>query len=51
MITRPMALLIIIGDHEALSSDKNWEMLVKYCEQNGAMMCGKRKVHPRVEAP
>lgn len=50
MLTRAMNLLIIIGDHETLSSDNNWRMLIDTCNSKGAVMIGNRKMHPRIEA-
>lgn len=53
MITRPMSLLIIVGDEKTLNTDKknNWQILVQYCRQNGAMLKEGRLLHPPIEAP
>lgn len=38
MISRAQALLIIIGNPNTLSQDKNWDTVVKYCRRNKAFV-------------
>lgn len=51
MITRPKCLLIIIGDDDTLSLDKNWNILIEYCRNNGALIKNNKVVHSRIEGP
>lgn len=49
MLTRAICLLIIVGDHEALSSNENWDVLIQKCFQKGVMLRNGKKLHPRVQ--
>lgn len=51
MITRAIGLLIIVGNHEALESDRNWAALIEHCNKNGALIRQKRTLYPRIKAP
>lgn len=53
MITRPMALLVVIGDDVALNKDKdeNWPKFIEYCVNNGGFFRNGRKGHKRVQFP
>lgn len=35
-LTRPKALLIVIGNPDVLQSDTNWGSFIRYCRDNGA---------------
>lgn len=48
MITRAKALLIIVGNHDALSTDGNWKMLINYISKNGGLLKKGKKLHARV---
>lgn len=48
MITRPTSLLIIVGDHNALSLNKNWSDIVNLCSDERALLQENRTLHPRV---
>ncbi|XP_028308972.1 putative helicase mov-10-B.1 isoform X2 [Gouania willdenowi] len=38
VLTRAMALLIVVGDLEVLKSDCYWGKFIEYCEENGAIL-------------
>lgn len=38
MLTRAIALMIIIGDSENLSGNKHWKRVIDYCESYGALI-------------
>lgn len=49
MLTRAKSRLIVIGNHETLSTDPNWKAFIEMCEKKGALI--QEKKHPRIEAP
>lgn len=51
MVTRAISLLIIVGDHEALSTNEYWQKLIENCILKGAIKRGDKKLHPRISAP
>lgn len=51
MITRPICLLIVIGNHTALNSDPNWAQFIDYCHKNDALVRKDRLLHKRIIAP
>lgn len=51
MVTRAISLLIIVGNHETLECDRNWAMLIKHCNEHGALIRENKKLHPRIKAP
>lgn len=51
MITRAISLLIIIGDHQTLTNDRNWKEVIDYVQKNHALIQGGKHLHPRVRAP
>ena len=57
MITRAIALLIVVGDHQMLKNvdetakTDHWEQFIEYVEKNGALVKYGRKMHRRIEAP
>lgn len=38
IITRAKCLLIIVGNPLTLASNSNWEKLIKYCDDNNALI-------------
>lgn len=48
MITRAKSLLIVVGDHNTLCADGNWDKFYKYCAENGAALRNGRKMHKRI---
>lgn len=50
MVTRAKALLIIIGDHETLQQNEQWDQLIGYIIENKSLIEAK-KLYPRVQAP
>lgn len=51
MITRAKSLLIIVGDSQTLSSDKNWKELIDYIEKERALIRKGKPLHPRIIGP
>lgn len=53
MITRAIALLIVVGDDEIRNKDRHWQEFIQYVEDNeGMLRTGlRKKTHPRIEAP
>lgn len=52
MITRAVALLIVVGDHQTLSKyDEDWKQFIEYVDKNGALVKNGNKMHRRIEAP
>lgn len=51
MITRAIGLMIIVGDHETLQKDENWEWVIKYISNNGAMQRIGKNLNPRIRWP
>lgn len=49
MITLAISLLIIVGNHEALSRDDKWAELIGHCNKNGALIRKNKVLHPRVK--
>lgn len=48
MITRAIALLIVIGDEENLKTDSHWAKFIEYIENNDEII--RKKIHPRITA-
>lgn len=48
MLTRAIGLLIIVGDHETLSTDDNWKFVIDYISENGGLFRDKTKLNPRI---
>lgn len=51
MITRAIALLIIVGNEPELRSSKQWERMINYCDENGSLVRGDKILHPRIKMP
>lgn len=51
MITRAIALLIIIGHNGTLSGDRSWKQLIEYIADNKGLVCGAKKLNKRIQAP
>lgn len=47
-MTRSICLLIIFGNHEALSDDKHWKTLVDICFENKSITRNGNLLHSRV---
>lgn len=48
MVTRAIALLIIVGDDETLGQDKNWRAYIDYIINNGGAKKNGKVMHPRI---
>lgn len=46
-----MALLIVIGDRDILTTDANWSGFIEYCSENGACLDNGKIPHARIEFP
>lgn len=51
MITRAIALLIVVGDDRVLNTDDDWEKFLKYVEENEGWLGKRKTIHPRIMAP
>lgn len=51
MLTRAISLLIVVGNHEALDRDSNWEELIDHCNRNRALIRDGKILHQRIKAP
>lgn len=50
MITRAIAMLIVVGDHEILNTDRDWAQFIAFVENNGALVKNGKQMHPRIKA-
>lgn len=48
MVTRSKSLLIIVGKADILKQDENWQKMIQYCEENGAVASYGRKLKDRI---